>query len=130
MTHLTPGIAELLARQEAAEGLDFSTLKKGTILKVRTVTSEYVMFIMRDGEVRVAGGRHFPQPTKATFNGSTWGGSMLKPGWIGQGMSMEFTFKTNDGLKTVLSSGVQAVKVIPEEGITFLLEWVPQACTA
>jgi hypothetical protein len=38
----------------------------------------------------VSGGDWFPVPTEVQLVGSTSGGCMLKPGWIGVGLKMEF----------------------------------------
>lgn len=113
-----------------SNGFNISTLNRGTILRVKTMNSEYVIQLLEKNKVLVQGGKYFEQPTKAVFKGSTWGGSMLKLEWIGKNMSMEFGYSLKNGLDTVLTSGVQAVKVIPEDGITFLLEWEPQASDA
>jgi hypothetical protein len=39
--------------------------------------------------VLVSGGEWFPVPTEMQLVGSTSGGSMLKPGWLGVGLKVE-----------------------------------------
>ena len=41
-------------------------------------------------EVLVQGGKFFPERTRACLNGSTFGGSCLKIGWVGLGLHLEF----------------------------------------
>jgi hypothetical protein len=57
----------------------------------------------------VQGGAYFAEPTETTVSGSTFGGRMLKKGWLGVGLSMEFY---EHGRRTV-TSPVQSLDVAP-----------------
>ena len=52
-----------------------------------------------------------PKPILARIHGSTWGGSMIKIGWIGVGMKMEFS--TVDYQGDITTSTVQDVLLEP-----------------
>ena len=75
-----------------ADGVDVRELAAGANVIVRTRNSCYrlVMVEPETQRVLVSGGDWFPEPTEAQLVGATGGGSMLKPGWIGVGLRMEF----------------------------------------
>jgi hypothetical protein len=74
-----------------ADGLDVRALASGTIVIVRTRHSRYRLMVLEPETQRVlvSGGDSFPVPTEVQLVGSTCGGSMLKPGWIGVGLKVE-----------------------------------------
>jgi hypothetical protein len=55
----------------------------------------------------VRGGKYFAAPTEVTVSGSTFGGCMLKTGWLGVGLRMEIHA---DGLFLV-TTPVQELRV-------------------
>ena len=73
------------------DGVQIDQLEPLTELRVRTCNSTYEIFVVEPHRSRVVvrGGQHFPIPTRATLEGSTFGGSCLKLGWIGAGFCME-----------------------------------------
>ena len=75
-----------------AAGLDVRALAPGTVVIVRTRHSRYRLMVLEPDTQRmlVSGGNWFPVPTEVQLVGSTSGGNMLKPGWIGVGLKMEF----------------------------------------
>ena len=74
-----------------SDGVNVADLPPSTTLLVRTSNSLYRIVIWRGTTVTVQGGHHFPRSTLCQFNGSGFGGSVLKPGWIGRGLRMEIT---------------------------------------
>jgi hypothetical protein len=74
-----------------AAGLDVRALAAGTVVIVRTRHSRYRLMVLEPETQRVlvSGGDSFPVPTEVQLVGSTSGGRMLKPGWIGVGLKME-----------------------------------------
>ena len=63
-----------------------------TTLVVRTDNSVYRITILTPHlrEVLVQGGKFFPERTRACLNGSSFGGSCLKLGWVSLGLYLEF----------------------------------------
>ena len=51
--------------------------------------SRYRIIVRRDTSAIVQGGRFFPDATPGRIDGSGFGGSFLKVGWIGIGLRME-----------------------------------------
>jgi hypothetical protein len=60
-----------------------------TTIVVRTHNSCYRILITHDTTALVRGGAFFPVPTPARIDGSGFGGTLLKVGWIGVGLRIE-----------------------------------------
>ena len=90
-------------------GVELSTLEPFDTISVRTLNSDYRLFLLdpKTGRALVEGGRHFGEPVEAIVNGSTFGGSTLKCGWVGVGMRIELWIRDN----LVSTSPVQSLRV-------------------
>jgi hypothetical protein len=80
-------------------------LEAGKALRVITLNTDYLIENRPDGTYISGNAKYCPSPVKCSIHGSTWGGSMLKVGWIGLGMHLEFSI----GDKTVVTSEIQAI---------------------
>jgi hypothetical protein len=71
-------------------GITLESLAPFDSLRVTTLNSDYQIFLLdpRTGRALVEGGC-FPEPVEAVVNGSNFGGSTLKVGWIGIGLRLE-----------------------------------------
>ena len=92
-----PGYAVLEGFTElsnASEGLDVYSLVPGDLIHLRTLNNEYRIVLLDPsaGRVTVEGGQLFPSPTTAVIRGSGCGGAMLRVGWIGIGLQLEFDY--------------------------------------
>lgn len=117
--HGTPFDVHLIARARTLDGfafqlgdevgVDVRELAAGAIVIVRTRNSCYrlVMVEPETQRVLVSGGDWFPEPTEAQLVGATGGGNMLKPGWIGVGLRMEFRHMN----QPITTSRVNAVTI-------------------
>ena len=76
------GFVEEVSR---TEGIGLIDVDAFTTLVVHTENSVYQVTILKPHakEVLVQGGAFFPVRTKACLNGSSFGGSCLKLGWVG-----------------------------------------------
>ena len=75
--------------QKANSGLD--ALPEGATLELQTQNHRYRVLNQGRGQVLISGHPEFcPHPRQAYINGSTWCGSMIKLGFIGRGMHLEF----------------------------------------
>jgi len=93
-TVAVPRIATLDGFAEAATGssaVALAELLPETLVRVETENSTYRILVCNplSRAVLVEGGRFFPQPTPARLSGATFGGSLLRLGWIVLGMRME-----------------------------------------
>jgi hypothetical protein len=92
-------------------GINVHKLKPGTLLLVATKNSLYkIAKCDKIDEVIIQGGKHIPEPCFGLFTGSTFGGSMIKLGWIGRGMFMEIFFP--DQKAKIKTSFVKAVRIV------------------
>jgi frataxin-like iron-binding protein CyaY len=85
---------EIKARMDKSDadgGVFLKRLKAGDVLTVDTRNSTYILEVVDPEKwvVNIQGGIRFPESTEVTINGSTWGGSMLKIGFVGNGMCLE-----------------------------------------
>jgi len=70
-------------------GVDLHDVEPLTTLIVRTCNSRYRLIVTRGTSVVVQGGHFFPDAVAGRIDGSGFGGSLLKVGWIGIGLRME-----------------------------------------
>ncbi len=75
-----------------SQGVGLADVDAFSTLVVRTRNSVYRITILRPyaREVVVQGGEFFTARTRACLDGSSFGGSCLKLGWVGVGSHMEF----------------------------------------
>jgi hypothetical protein len=88
-------------------GIDFSSLEVGAVLNVHTRYSHYRLAVLDGAEKRalVTGGRLFPESTEVRIEGSTSGGTAIKPGFIGIGLRLEMS----NGSTRITTSVVQSM---------------------
>lgn len=88
--NLTPEVNRNIAQSEIEGGVFLDKLPVGSVLHVRTMNTSYTIEKREDGNYISGHPKYCPEPTRAAINGSTWGGSMIKIGFIGRGMFLEF----------------------------------------
>ena len=91
------------------EGVTLRTLGACDTIHMRTHNHEYEIFLLDPDSVRamVQGGEYFTEPMEAAVSGSSFGGCMLKMGWLGVGLRVEIFA---NGQRTV-TSPVQSLRV-------------------
>ena len=94
------------------DGVQVEQLRALDRLIVRTRNSVYEIIIGDSGDVRVRGGRFFPEFTRAVVLGSSLGGAFLKLGGIYRGFSMEIMF---EGTRIVTSPVESVMTGSPDE---------------
>lgn len=79
--------------QQDLEGIEIEKISEGQAVVVETKNSTYT-FTKTEGDrrVQVQGGKYFSDPTDAVLIGSTFGGSLIKTGWIGYSMHLEIAY--------------------------------------
>ena len=84
---------DLARKSNTSRGVVIEGLDAGTTLTVWTRHSCYRFEIVDPAArlARVTGGSLFPEPTDVRIDGATTGGCMIKAGWVGVGLRMEFT---------------------------------------
>ena len=88
------------------------------IIVVRTKRGTKYTLVCENGKIKGTGVRengtispYMPPDSEVRINGCTFGGSMLKMGYLGVGMHMEFVFED----KVVTTTSIQSL-VIVEQG--------------
>ena len=119
--NLTPEINNAIRESELMGGVFIKDLPVGKTLKVRTQNTVYFIDRVSEGPegLTIQGHpRYCPEPVKAYILGSNFGGSMIKIGFVGRGMYMEFTLVTTGEPKqaryhgTIVTSQIQEVEEI------------------
>ena len=92
-------------------GVDFGSLEVGAVLNVHTRYSHYRLVVVdgADSRALVTGGRLFPESTEVRIEGSTSGGTAIKPGFIGIGLRLEMS----NGSNRITTSVVQSMSLDP-----------------
>lgn len=98
------------------EGLFVKDLQDGSIVFVQTRHTQYIftkrgeqiigLAVKEDGSTP----KYLPFEIPVRIHGSTWGGSMIKLGYIGVEMHLEFS-TYEDGSRAVRTSEIQCVRV-------------------
>lgn len=89
-SNLHPDVVRNIQNSEIMGGAKIADLKIGKTLCVQTQNTLY-RIKREEGGLTIQGHFRFcPVPTECFLSGSTWGGSMIKVGYIGRGMYMEF----------------------------------------
>jgi hypothetical protein len=89
--HLSDSINLNIMQSERDGGLYLRDVKDGETFLVKTQNSTYTIKRVSENKYLISGNWNYcPTPTEASISGSTWGGSMLKIGYVGVGMHLEF----------------------------------------
>jgi hypothetical protein len=95
-------------RPEQGGGIYLDALPEGMVLEVETSHHHYTIVNRAHGEALISGHPKFcPEPIVVRVEGSTWGGCMLKVGFIGLGMRLTFQLPTH---RTVTTSPVLQIR--------------------
>ena len=95
-------------------GAYVAKLPIGRGLEVQTSNTLYTIRKLLDGSLTIAGhAKYCPQATRCNVHGSTWGGSMIKTGFIGRGMYMEVGIIGSGGKpKVITTSTIREVREV------------------
>lgn len=89
----------------ASAGIHLCELESMDVLLVRTRNSVYRIIVTQGTQVTVQGGAFFEDPTPAFIDGSGFGGSLIKIGWVGIGLRMEI----RAGERRIITSPVRSI---------------------
>jgi hypothetical protein len=100
-----------IIRSEIEGGVFLRDLPEDCRLEVETRNRAYVLILRRDGHVLISGHPEFcPEPVLVRINGTTWGGSMIKTGYLGRGMHLEFRHPKYEGF--VVTSPIRDIRLL------------------
>ena len=89
--HFCDAINHNIVQSEIEGGVYLPHLPQGATVEVETMNHTYTVVSCGDSDALICGHPTFcPEPVRVSINGSTWGGSLLKQGFIGRSMHLEF----------------------------------------
>ena len=89
--HFSDSINRNIVQSEIEGGVYLPNLPPGTAVEIETANHLYTLVSCGDSDAMLSGHPLYcPQPVKVSIQGSTWGGSLLKQGFIGRSMHLEF----------------------------------------
>ena len=109
--NLSDQINRNIIRSEIEGGVDLRHLPLESTLEVETQNRAYTLVMQRDCHALISGHPEFcPEPVLVHINGSNWGGSMIKIGFLGRGMHLEFWHPAFDGV--IVTSAIQDIRLL------------------
>ena len=109
---LSDQINHNIVQSEIEGGVFLDALPEGVTIELRTENRHYRIFHRGRGDVLISGHPEFcPRPLRAYIHGSTWGGSMLKVGFIGRGMRLEFA-PANGNHQVITTSRIMEIRAV------------------
>lgn len=73
------------------DGIWSADIVPGTVTIIETKNRKYELRRKENGRFTIKGHPEYcPEDTDCVINGSTFGGSVIRVGWIGKGMRLEF----------------------------------------
>ncbi len=109
--NLADGVNNNIVQSEIEGGVYLHHLAVNTLLEVETNNRRYTILVRENGEVLMWGHPVYcPDPVPVKIAGSNWGGSMLKVGFIGRGMQIEFR---HPSYPRIVTSVVRDVRELP-----------------
>jgi hypothetical protein len=89
-------------------GIYLADLPEGVVLEIETNHHCYTIVNRSRNTALISGHPRFcPEPTAVTIAGSTWGGCLLKAGFIGLGMRLAFQLPTH---RTITTSPIVQIR--------------------
>ena len=113
--NLSDAVNHNIIQSEIEGGVSVMDLAPETTLLVHTQHTCYTVVILEDGRALISGHPQYcPRPILVQLEGSTWGGSMLKPRYIGRGMCLEFRHPMYGA--PIVTSRIQDIQPVHEVG--------------
>ncbi|GEM_PF-422549 len=111
--NLGDAVNENIIESNLSGGIRIDELKVGRMLEIETQNRFYTLEHRPDGYYISGHPKYCPEPVKVSIHGSTWGGSMLKVGFVGRNMRLEFSDPKNSEHGVVTTSPIKEIKEFP-----------------
>ena len=109
--HLSDEINNHIIESEIEGGVFVEGLQVGKSLEIQTQSRKYVLKKVGADEFTIEGHpKYCPQPISCKIFGSSWGGSMLKTGFVGRGMLLVYNTIEHPG--EINTSMIQDIKEV------------------
>jgi hypothetical protein len=104
-------INRAIIQSEVEGGVAMRDLALHAVVEVETKHNTYRIENLGDGTVMISGHPDIcPEPVLVNLHGSTWGTPMIKTGFIGRGMGLEFQHPTRGIVRTSRIREVRELK--------------------
>ena len=114
--NLSDAINNNIIQSSIEGGVYVQDLSDDRPLEVQTEHRSYFVLRRADGGTVIWGHPVYcPEPMTVSISGSNWGGSLLKVGFIGRGMHLEFHHPDYD--QPIITSRIREVKELSREAI-------------
>ena len=109
--HLGDPVNRNIIQSEIEGGVYLRDLPVNGKLEIQTRNRSYTLVNRGGGHVLLSGHPQFcPSPTLVKIVGCNWGSSMLKPGFIGRGMHLEFQHP--DYTRPIITSPILEIRQV------------------
>ena len=99
--HLSDEVNRNIIQSEIEGGVYLPDLPRGATVEIETRNHTYTLVHCGESTAVLSGHPMFcPKPVQVRIQGSTWGGSMLRQGFIGRSMHLEFVHPDYKGAIT------------------------------
>ncbi len=89
--NLSDAVNRNIIGSEIEGGVFLDRLQPHSVLQIQTQHRCYTAVMLGGSQALISGHPEYcPEPILVAIAGSTWGGSMLKPRFVGRGMHLEF----------------------------------------
>src|SRR5438270_7352923 len=90
-SHFSDSVNSNIVQSEIEGGVYLPDLPQGAAVEIETQNHTYTLVACGESAALISGHPKFcPEPVRVSIHGSTWGGSLLKQGFIGRSMHLEF----------------------------------------
>lgn len=105
-----------IVQSEIEGGVYLWDLPGESTLEVETQNRSYTIVNCGAGEVLISGHPEYcPEPVLVKIEGSNWGGSMLKPSFVGRGMHLEF--RHPDYKRPIITSRILEIRQLAARAV-------------
>ncbi len=112
--NLSDEINDVIVHSEIEGGVYVEDLTDDRPVEVQTEHRSYFVLRRADGGIVIWGHPVYcPEPLPVSISGSNWGGSLLKVGFIGRGMHLEFHHPDYD--HPIVTSRIREVKELSSD---------------
>lgn len=109
--NLSDAVNGNIIRSEIEGGVYLKDLPDDATLEIETQNRRYRLSSKGPAEMLISGHPEFcPEPVLVRIAGSNWGGTMLKPAFIGRGMHLEFHHPSYE--RPIITSRIREIRRI------------------
>jgi len=111
--HFSDEVNRNIIQSEIEGGVYLMNLPQGATVEIETRNHVYTLVHCGENTAELSGHPTFcPEPVRVRIHGSTWGGSMIRQGFIGRSMHLEFGHP--DYVSPITTSKILEIREVAE----------------